>query len=30
MDILLTRLGVRFERVRTVFAPIGRGHRHDP
>lgn len=30
MDILLTRLGVRFDRVRTVFVPIGRGHRHDP
>jgi len=29
MDIMLTRLGVRFERVRTVFIPIGRGHRHD-
>jgi urease accessory protein len=30
MDIHLTRLGVRFDRVRTVFVPIGRGHRHDP
>lgn len=30
LDILLTRLGVRFERVRTAFVPIGRGHRHEP
>jgi urease accessory protein len=30
MDLLLTRLGVRFERVRTVFVPIGRVHRHGP
>ena len=29
MDIMLTRLGVRFERVRAVFVPMGRGHRHD-
>jgi urease accessory protein len=29
MGHLLTRLDVRFERVRTVFAPIGMGHRHD-
>ncbi len=26
---LLTRLGVAFERTRAVFAPLGRGHRHD-
>ena len=26
---LLTRLGVTFERMRAVFAPLGRGHRHD-
>jgi urease accessory protein len=30
MNILLTRLGVRFERVRVPFVPIGQGHRHDP
>jgi urease accessory protein UreE len=29
MDILLTRMNVRFERVRAVFVPIGRGQRHD-
>ncbi len=29
MDILLTRMGVRYERVRAVFAPIGRAQRHD-
>ena len=29
MDIMLTRLGIRYERVRAVFVPIGRGHRHD-
>ncbi len=29
MDILLTRMGVRYERVRSVFAPIGRAQRHD-
>lgn len=29
MDQLLTRLGVRFERVRAVFVPIGTSHRHD-
>lgn len=29
MDQLLTRLGVPFERVRTVFVPVGAGHRHD-
>jgi urease accessory protein len=29
MDILLTRMGVRYERVRAVFAPIGRTQRHD-
>ena len=29
LDIMLTRLGIRFERVRAVFMPIGRGHRHD-
>ena len=29
MDILLTRLGVRYERVRAVFTPIGRAQRHD-
>ena len=29
MDILLARMGVRFERVRAVFVPIGRGQRHD-
>jgi urease accessory protein len=29
MDQLLTRLGVPFTRERTVFAPIGAGHRHD-
>jgi urease accessory protein len=29
MGHLLTRLEVRFERVRAVFVPIGMGHRHD-
>ena len=29
MDILLTRMGVRYERVRAMFAPIGRAQRHD-
>ena len=29
MDQLLTRLGLAFERVQSVFAPIGAGHRHD-
>jgi urease accessory protein len=29
MDQLLTRLGIAFERVRSVFVPIGAGHRHD-
>ncbi len=29
MDILLTRMNVRFERVRAMFVPIGRGQRHD-
>ncbi|HEY7543103.1 MAG TPA: hypothetical protein VIF11_23395 [Methylomirabilota bacterium] len=29
MDILLTRMGVRYERVRAVFVPIGRAQRHD-
>jgi urease accessory protein len=29
MDILLTRMNVRFERVRAPFAPIGRAQRHD-
>jgi urease accessory protein len=29
MDILLTRMSVRFERVRAPFVPIGRGQRHD-
>jgi urease accessory protein len=29
MDILLTRMGVRYERVRAVFAPIGKAHGHD-
>jgi urease accessory protein UreE len=29
MDIMLTRLGVPFERVRAVFQPIGRAQRHD-
>jgi urease accessory protein len=28
MDILLTRMNVRFERVRAPFVPIGRGQRH--
>ena len=29
MGHLLTRLDVRFERVRAVFVPLGMGHRHD-
>jgi len=29
MDILLTRMNVRFERVRAPFVPIGRAQRHD-
>ena len=29
MDILLSRMGVCYERVRAVFAPIGRAQRHD-
>ncbi len=29
MEQLLTRLGVAFERVRSVFVPVGAGHRHD-
>ena len=29
MDILLTRMGVRYERVRAVLTPIGRAQRHD-
>ncbi|PYN33544.1 MAG: hypothetical protein DME01_18005 [Candidatus Rokuibacteriota bacterium] len=29
MDILLTRMNVRFERVRAPFVPIGGGQRHD-
>jgi urease accessory protein len=29
MERLLTRLGLAFERTRAVFAPVGRGHRHD-
>jgi len=29
MGHLLTRLDVRFARVRAVFVPIGMGHRHD-
>ena len=29
MDQLLTRLGVAFERVQSVFVPVGAGHRHD-
>ena len=29
LDILLNRMGVRYERVRAVFAPIGRAQRHD-
>jgi len=30
MDQLLGRLGVAFERVQSVFVPVGAGHRHDP
>jgi urease accessory protein len=29
MDQILTRLGVAFERARSVFMPVGAGHRHD-
>jgi urease accessory protein len=29
MDILLTRMGVHYERVRAVFTPIGKAQRHD-
>ena len=29
MDILLTRMNVRFERLRAPFVPIGRAQRHD-
>ena len=29
MERLLTRLGVRFERTRVAFLPLGHGHRHD-
>ena len=29
MGQLFTRLGVAFERVRSVFVPVGAGHRHD-
>ncbi len=29
MDQLLTRLGIAFERVRSVFVPVGTSHRHD-
>jgi urease accessory protein UreE len=29
MEQLLGRLGVAFERMRAVFAPLGFGHRHD-
>ena len=29
MERLLTRLGVRFERTRAAFLPLGHGHRHD-
>ncbi len=29
MDQLLTRLGVAFERTRSVFVPVGTGHRHE-
>lgn len=29
MDILLTRMNVRFERVRAPFVPIGKAQRHD-
>ena len=30
MEQLLTRLGVAFERVQSVFVPIGASHRHEP
>ena len=29
MDILLTRMGVHYERVRAAFTPIGKAQRHD-
>lgn len=29
MDQLLGRLGAAFERVQSVFMPVGTGHRHD-
>lgn len=29
MEQLLTRLGVLWERARTIFVPIGSGHRHE-
>src|ERR687892_2024787 len=29
MEQLLERLGVPFERTRSVFVPLGHGHRHD-
>src|SRR5437762_915310 len=29
MDQLLGRLGAAFERVQSVFVPVGAGHRHD-
>ena len=29
MEQLLTRLGVTWERTRSVFVPVGAGHRHD-
>jgi len=29
MDQLLGRLGVAFDRVQSVFVPVGAGHRHD-
>ncbi len=30
MEQLLTRLGVRWERTRALFVPLGVGHRHEP
>jgi len=29
MAQVLKRLGIPFERIRAVFAPLGQGHRHD-
>jgi urease accessory protein len=29
LDIVLTRMGVRYERIRAIFTPIGRAQRHD-